>query len=155
MTLKDFESYKSNPTKIEGIVIKEYQLKPNETTMVNTDTGEVGIFRPAAKTKTLPHDTLEYVKVYTNALPQIKDLNTPALKVWTYILSNLTPKRDEVSIFMKDCIEYTGYTNPPPIYKGLVELLEKQFIFRKVGSDSIYFINSNIFFNGKRIKTEE
>lgn len=151
MTIKDFESFRENPTIKDGIGVRQYVKKPSEIEMVNTDTGEVGIFKPASTCVNIPHDSLEYIKVFKQALPQVKDLNTPALKVWVYILANLTPKRDEVSIIMKDCIEYTGYTNPPPIYKGLVELLSKQFLFRKVGSDSTYFINSNFFFNGKRI----
>jgi hypothetical protein len=151
MTIKDFQTYKTNPTIPDGIIYKDYVIKEDEIEMVIPSTGEVGIFRKASQLKNIKHDSLEYVKVYKGGLLKVRDLNTPALKVWTYILANLTPKRDEVAVYMKDCMEYTGYTNPPPIYKGIVELLEKEFLFRKVGTESAYFINSNFFFNGKRI----
>lgn len=151
MTLKDFETFKENPTIKEGIIMREYLVKANEVPMVNTETGEYGVFKKIDSTKQLAHDTLQYTKVYNNSLSSIKDFSNPALKVWVYILANLTPRKEDITINMKECMEYTGYLNIPNVYKGIIELLEKNFIFRKTGNDNTYFINSNYFFNGKRI----
>jgi hypothetical protein len=69
--------------------------------------------------------------------------------VLCYVLKNLGVKRDEVNIDIIECMTFTGYKSKVNIYIGIVELLDKKLIFRKVGSGN-YFINVNSYYNGSR-----
>lgn len=151
MKLIDFESYRENPSKLEGLearLVKEKDGLPVE--LVNPDTGELTLCLEIPKGKFINHDTLQFKKVYNSALGTIKNFSTPALRVWCYVLHELGIKSDVVRIDVKTCKEFTGYTSDVPIYKGIVELLENKFLFRKVGSTTEYFINVNKYFNGNR-----
>jgi hypothetical protein len=94
-------------------------------------------------------DTKEYRKVFVEDLQNLKDLSTAGLKVLCYVLKNLGVKRDEVNIDIIECMTFTGYKSKVNIYIGIVELLDKKLIFRKVGSGN-YFINVNSYYNGSR-----
>ena len=68
---------------------------------MDLNTGEHFAFRPL-KTATTTVDTKTYTKVFKDALPSIKELNVPGLKVWCYILANLKTNKDYVVIKEKD-----------------------------------------------------
>ena len=65
------------------------------------------------------------------------------------MLKNIGIKKDSIIIPIKDCMEFTGYNSRVAVYNGIIDLLDRGIIYRKVGSGN-YFININAFFNGKR-----
>jgi len=153
MKLIDFESYKENPSKPIGINrkhIKGVASAPIE--MANPDTGELSLCTQVPKGRFVDNDTLQFKKVFNESLDTIKDFSTSAIKVWCYILNELPIRRDVVTVVIEDCKKFTGYASDVPIYRGIVELLEKEFIYRKVGSTTEYFINVNKYYNGDRTK---
>jgi hypothetical protein len=85
----------------------------------------------------------------------MRHLSIPALKVFCFILLNLERNQEEISIDTKENMEEIGYTTRTPIYTGIIELLEKEFIFRKTGSYPVYFINRNKFYNGDRRDSDQ
>lgn len=154
MKIKDFEVYKDNPIEKDGIVLRRYVKKDSGdgyVPMINGDSGEVEYFKSIGNGIERKHDSLMYRKVYYNCLPDVMLLSSGGLRVWCYILSVLKAGRDSVEIDMDECREYTGYSSKIMIYNGIIDLLNHKFIFRKVGSGAIYFINVNYFFNGNRI----
>jgi hypothetical protein len=87
--------------------------------------------------------------LYVEELTIIKELSTAGLKVLCYVLKNIGAKKDDIAIHLQDCLEFTGYKSKVNVYNGIIELLDKKLLFRKVGSGN-YFINVNSFYNGKR-----
>lgn len=78
---------------------------------------------------------------YIQVLHEIVELSKPAIKVLNY-LRIVKGNREELEIEIKDCLEFTSYTSTVNVYKGIKELLEKEFIYRKLDSKS-YFLNVN------------
>lgn len=150
MKLSDFETYRSNPTIPVGVVTRDIRDEGDIMETITAD-GEAMFVRKLGSAKTVRNDTLPYKKVYNDAFPTIKDFSSCGLKVWCFIVASLKPREDEVFIEIEDCKLYTGYTSDMAIYRGIIELLDKKFLFRKTGSNSSFFINVNMFFNGKRI----
>lgn len=149
--INDYPSYKESPIELKGVGTKTYVIEGDIEEFVSTGTGEASLYKKLGSVKSYTHDSLEYRKLYVRGLPLLKDLSSPGLKVFSYILMYIRPKQSEVIISIPECIEFTGYSGAVNIYKGIIELLEKEIIFRKVGSGGVYFINSNILFNGKRV----
>jgi hypothetical protein len=95
-------------------------------------------------------DNLEYIKVFQEALPVLMKLSTPATQTLLYIFSILPMKKDEIHIYPPAAMEWMNYKTLKSIYKGINELIQADFIAPKKGSQDLYFINSNYFYNGKR-----
>lgn len=95
-------------------------------------------------------DEDKFTKVYLSQFSAFWDLGKQAIRVFGYIMKQLIPKQDMFSFFIKECMEDTGYKTHKPIYQGLSDLLEANIIARGP-SDSHYFINPLIAFNGDRV----
>ena len=150
MKLSDFEAYRENPSLPIGIVSRDIRDEGEVMETVTAD-GEAFFVRKLGNARTVKNDTLPYKKVFNDAFPSISNFSSPGLKVWCFIVSSLQPRENEVFLSMEECKTYTGYTSDVAIYRGIIELLDKGFIYRKLGSNSSFFINVNMFFNGKRI----
>lgn len=81
------------------------------------------------------------IRIQKKAFAIIKDFSTSSFKVWCYIASTKEHNNDEVHISIEDCAEFCNYSSKVAVYKGIIELLESGFIFRKTGSSSHYFVN--------------
>lgn len=150
LKLADFEVYKENPSKPEGIVSRNIIEQDGARAFVDKETGEEKLYFSAGTHKIVEHDGAVYIKVYHPTFSIIKDFNSSEIKVWCFISTILKPKKDEITLNISDCKDYTGYSSDVNIYKGILGLLEKKFIYRKTGSGN-YFIDVNMFFNGRRI----
>ena len=152
MKLGDFESYKENPIKIEGYSQKTISSKEEGILeLVAPETGEITYAQKIGTSKVISHDALPYKKIFDKSLPEVMSLSSSGLRVWCYLLSELKPRQDYVTLNLEDCKSFTSYSSNVAVYKGLIELLDKKFIFKKVGAASTYFININYFYNGKRV----
>jgi hypothetical protein len=86
------------------------------------------------------------VRVQKRAFAIIKDFSASSLKIWCYIASVKEHNNDIVHISIEDCAEFCNYNSKVAVYKGIIELLEANFIFRKAGSNSHYFVNVDKLF---------
>jgi hypothetical protein len=150
MKLSDFQTYSDSPFNVSGIVPVHYIEAGKSSQVVNVNTGELGIYSELGTEKSFNSDKLQFTKVFNGSFSDIKTFSPAALKVWCYIIENLQIRRDFIKVSIKECMEYCEYDSRMPIYNGICELIAKEFIARKVGSNE-YFINPNKFFNGKRI----
>lgn len=95
-------------------------------------------------------DQSQFVKLYIANISTIFDLQKTAGKVFEYIIKScLKPTKDMFVFNMDDCKEYTGYKSKSTIYQALAELCEAKIIARG-WSDSIWFLNPLMVFNGDR-----
>lgn len=95
-------------------------------------------------------DEEKFTKVYLSQFEAFFDLNIQAIRVFGYIMKKLVPKQDMFPFFIHECLEYTNYKNHRSIHQGLTSLLEANIIARGP-SDSFYFINPMVAFNGDRV----
>jgi len=149
--ISDFETHIDNPSKLLDGDLKRmhYFTKGTIRKLVN-EYGEEKLFSELGDEINKVIDTREYRKVFVNELVTLKDLSSSGIKILCYILKYLKVKKDDITISISECMEFTGYKSKVNVYNGLAELLEKQIIFRKVGIGS-YYINVNTFYNGSRL----
>lgn len=155
MKITDTELRHSNPFAIEGLETRTHVVRENKKirTLVDTDTGEVfNTIKLKGTAETITTDSFKYTKLFNKNLPTVGELTVPELKVMTYIMDNLIPNRDYVTVHIEDCAEWCGYKSSVQVYKGLIGLIEKNLIAR--GKNTIYWINPNIFYNGDRTQNK-
>ena len=95
-------------------------------------------------------DEEQFTKFYLSNFSAFFDLKPQAIKVFGYILKQLTPNKDYFHIYMSDALISTSYKNKKSIYDGLASLVSNGIIARGK-SDTHYFINPMVVFNGNRI----
>lgn len=95
-------------------------------------------------------DEEQFTKIYLAQFSAFFDLKPQAIKVFGYIMTKLVPKQDMFPFFVNECLEYTKYKNKKSIYDGLSNLVSSEIIARGP-SDSFYFINPMVAFNGDRV----
>jgi intergrase/recombinase len=95
-------------------------------------------------------DEDKFAKLYLSQLCAFWDLSKPALRVFSYVLTTLQPKKDSFIFLMDECIKYTGYSQRNHIITGLSNLIEAGIIARSKYSFR-YFINPLVIFNGDRV----
>lgn len=156
--LKDIPAHAKNPCPLSDIVLKEVKPKSFEFETVNTDTGETYLSRPFIKGSQVVKDERIYVKLFKESILSIGDMSIPALKLFTYVAHNLVKDKDYVRIEVMEFLQAFGYSksentgriNTTNYYRGLMELIEKGILFRKLGDDNVFWINADVMFNGKR-----
>lgn len=152
--ISDYETYRESPFTIEGILERVTIAEDPEALQISykidQETGEVEAFKKLSRAEVKLIDTAKYKKIYDSAIPEIMNFSTPALKVFGFILMNLSKGQEEISLDAGISKEDIGYKSRIPVYQGIAELIEKKFICRKAGIAPTYFINANKFYNGDR-----
>ncbi len=152
-TLSNYQVYEESPYRLKSLsainkavdFTKPVSLIDEEGTILNE-----GYL--AENEGQLYSDTLPFIKVYNNSLKHIRELSTSSIKLLTYILEGLPKRANYVIIDVANAMEYCNYTSRASYYRGVIELLEKDFIKRSTGEQGKFFINLNYFFNGARVK---
>lgn len=116
--------------------------------VVNRESGEVDGY--SAFMRVIEVDEERFAKLYLSELAALWDLNKPAIRVFTYIVSSLVPNKDSIIFETDKCMEYTGYKSEKSVFTGLSELIEHGIIAR-TNKHWQYFINPMIMWNGNRV----
>lgn len=132
--ISDFERFEENPS------LKDLQFIDE---VVDED---------AVVEKVYNKDTAKFTKIFEPAHSNLQLLSSTGLRVLVYFFSVMKPNKDTIIFSINDCKKYTGYTSNVNVYRGLGELLNKQFLFRIKDVDTMFFLNVNYFFNGRREK---
>lgn len=159
MKLSVYEKHRENPfikqaiEQVDNHLVKKYKTasKTGEKAVlqaIDKDTGEIKGHTQFIRQIEVDED--KFAKVYLSNFSAFHDLGKQAIKVFGYILEQLVPNRDMFMFFMDDCMKHTNYATKKPIYKGLADLVEAEIIARGP-SDTTYFINPLVVFNGSRI----
>ncbi len=148
-TIADYPSYRDNPFILEGIEYENVKYKDGKR-IVDEDGVESIIFELGVEKVII--DKRKYVKIFNDSFTTIKDLSTCGLQLLCFMALRLAISKDEIYLDIKAFNEFCDYKSRQPFYKGIVELLNKGVIARKVGKDHFYFINTNFIFNGSRKK---
>ena len=157
--ITDFEKNIENPflkdaiEQIQENVVKKYKTASNTDQKAilqayDPSTGEV--LGHTQFIRQIEVDEEKFTKIYLSQFSAFFELNQQGIKVFGYIMTKLTPKQDMFIFLMDECREYTGYKNHRSVHQGVSALLENKIIARGP-SDSLYFINPMIAFNGDRV----
>jgi|MDTB01.1.fsa_nt_gb hypothetical protein len=115
---------------------------------VNPDTGEM--LGHTTFIRQIQVDEEQFTKFYLSQFSSFWELNKQAIKVFGYIMTKLIAKQDMFIFLEHECLEYTGYKSQASIRIGLGSLVENKIIARGP-SDTLYFINPMVAFNGDRV----
>ncbi len=132
-----YPTYDKNPFKIDSRYIRSYV---NES--VDKKTGEV-----SAKLK--KGDFEEHIRIFPNSYNTFKLLNSMAIQIIGIVFREI--KEDTVRINIQEVMKELEVSSRSTIYRGIIDLMEKEFIVRKAGTD-IYYINPSKIFKGSRAK---
>jgi hypothetical protein len=98
-------------------------------------------------------DSQQYIKLFISALPLIGGLTSPGLKVFMWILANLKPKQDRVSLSPQKVAKELGYAVIKPVHDGVKDLINQKIIARAYTGNRnapAYWINPTVVYNGNR-----
>lgn len=127
---------------------KKYKAGPADQVLVNKNTGEVEGHMAAMIHRKV--DEEKFIKVFVDKFSLFFGLSKRAQAIMSFIVKNLRPNDDQITIQPEYDNEEIGYKSKAPIFSGISELIDQGFIARTTLKHR-YFINPNIFFNGNRI----
>ncbi len=117
--------------------------------MTNQEDGSLLKMVKVSGQRTWVSDPKSYIKLYTERIPELILLKTPAVKLFFHILATVKPKQDHIIISPVIVAKELGYNTTKRIHDGIKELIKIKII-AKTNKHTIYWINPNIFFNGDR-----
>lgn len=96
-------------------------------------------------------DRKKFKKVYMDNIEVILGLSSTASKIMWYIIKELKLKSQYIEINIKACMDKSGFKTPKSVRDGVIELLNKNILYRTAYSNR-YWLNPLVVFNGDRIE---
>lgn len=152
-----FEKYEINPfvekaieTIAENRVVKKQFMRGDKaiTSRVINDDGE--ITGQSMFVRMVEVDEDKFAKLYLNELGILWDMQKPALKLFSFVLTALTPNNDQFYFSMTKAMGYTGYKTTTAVNNAISQLLALGVLAKTI-EDNWYFINPLFIFNGSRV----
>ena len=109
----------------------------------------IGEISADAELKYKTRDMEDHIRIFPNAYDDFRNLNSMAVKLLGFICKELDT--DIVRLNIIDLMGEFSVSSKYTIYRGIEDLLEKQFMAKKAGTD-IYFINPGKIFKRSRSK---
>jgi len=158
LSVIDFEKNKENPFLKEAIeqiqqnIVKKYKNSSgtSKKAILQAVDNDGQVLGHTSFIRQIEVDEEQFTKVYLSRFSAFWDLKIQAIRVFGYIMTKLVPKQDMFHFFIDECMEHTNYKSEKSIYIGLASLLDCGIIARG-RTDSLYFINPMIAFNGDRV----
>ena len=145
------DSYFESPYKYINIEERLFTTKEGEEMTTNMDTGELYVMKKVAKNKKVLHDSLIYTKIFQDSIHQLCRMSPSALKVLLYGIATVKSGAELIVLNPPDVSVFCDISKSS-VYDGVVELLDKKIICKKLGSSIEYWFDPNVFFNGNRVK---
>ncbi len=149
-TFKDYPVYDSSPFEYSGVHEVEYKKRIRKGQLIYTESGEVTDIMQYRESGVVTKDSLTYVKMYKAAINILPSLSKAAVSVLCQCLKKLKPNVGEFTIKQKEAVGVDGTLKYGRYYDGMGELLGYGIIAK--GGHDKYYINTNLFFNGDRLK---
>lgn len=145
------EAYLSSPYKYMKIEDRVFVPRENEEITTNLETGEMFVMSKIAKNKIVPHDSLTYTKFFQDSIHQLCSLGNSSLKILLYSIANVKPFAEVIVLNGPDVMLFCNISKSS-FYDGVIELLDRKVLCKKLGSNIEFWFDPNIFFNGNRVK---
>ena len=120
--------------------------------MVAPGTGEVLAKGAFAFVEEKPIDPEQFVKVYLAGIKQHGQLSKSGAMLFEFVYRELCYAQDKDTIELNYLLAtvWKPTLTKPTFYRGMRELLEKEFLYRSFTTDK-YFVNVRFMFNGNRV----
>jgi len=120
-----------------------------------TDAGRVAVSKSTGEAndilirRMIMVDPSVFVKVYGEFNKLFSELNMPGIRMMHYLFNNIQQGQDYLYIDVKEAVALLKYKDESNVYRGIKDLISHNVIARK-DRDSEYWINTMMFFNGRR-----
>jgi hypothetical protein len=153
--LSELEEFSENPFVEKAIqdikiVRKTQTIRPKGRGEIQSIVYNDEVTGHSAFMRFIEVDEDKFAKLYLSQLCAFWELSKPALRVFSYILTVMQPKKDNFIFIMEDCLTYTGYSQRNHVTSGLSNLVEAGIIARSKQHFK-FFINPLVIFNGDRV----
>lgn len=130
---------------------KHYSVLGRQVEAINTDTGE-SLGEVQHSIVRFVDDT-QFVKVFADGIAGIYDLKSPGTKVFRYLFDTVQkyPNVDRFYLYFMDAAEEPWSIPKTTFFRGLGELLDKNFIARST-NPHMFYLNPKMIWNGDRFK---
>jgi len=96
-------------------------------------------------------DNSHFTKLFMGNHERLGGLSNAGMRLFFYICDKLLrPNQWEIELSHKQAMKALGYKTNKSIIDGVIDLLEKDILSRKLGTSSGFFINPNVLFRGDR-----
>lgn len=156
-TRRGFPIYDENPSIVAAMptrIVPRKTSRLGSAYMVAPGTGEVvakGSFGFVEETEV---DSEKFVKVYLDGIRQYGQLSKAGALLFELVYRTIsgTEGRDKDTVMLNHYLALKLKPDLPrsTYYRGMNELLEKEFLFRSPAAD-VYFVNVRFMFNGDRL----
>lgn len=151
-TVKDYDTTSESPYMVE--LYSKYIQPDSEHKTMQGDDGKLYGMYEIPKGGTRPVDRRIYSKLFKGNTEALMGLSEPSAKMFYYITEYIAVGKDEVCILQEDYLKFAGYKEKSRLtyYRAVEGLLKAEIIARRTGSQSCYWVNPNVLFNGDRTK---
>ena len=156
--LRGHPLYKVNPSISNPLPIKIKRKEPSVVGgayIVAPATGEIlgnGVMGFIEEREV---DTEHFVKIYLAGIRQYGELTKAGAKLFEYVYKEMSGHKakdtDTITISLPLVKEWCPKIAKTTYYRGLSELLDRNFLFRSYASTDLYFVNVRYMFNGDRL----
>lgn len=149
--LSDCLKHATNPFHdgtLQSLNIRKFPIQP-QGPMVNTESGEIVTGNVYIHKKFGYLDTEPNVKLFQNVSDTLLNLSGSGVKMFFYVVSQLTKGSERVYIAPHPALKFTGYQSNKDVYKGIAELIAYQVI-AKTEESLMYYVNPNLIFAGNK-----
>jgi hypothetical protein len=155
LTRRGFPVYIKNPSLVNAfpVKVKSHRSKKLENAyMVAPGTGEVVAQGAFAFVEEKAVDSEKFVKVYLEGIKQYGQLSKAGALLFEFVYREVSGRKDQdkVTLNYQLAMMWKPDLGRSTFFRGMKELLEKEFLFRSVAAD-IYFVNVRFMFNGNRM----
>jgi len=148
------DAYFTSPYKYIGIVEKSYMSKSEGTLTIDPETGEAYSLTKLSSNKTVMHDELIYTKLFQDSVHSLCGLGNSSLRIMLYVAATARPLAEIIVLNAPDVMIFCNISKSS-FYDGIIELLDKKVLCRKLGSSIEFWFDPNIMFNGNRVKASD
>lgn len=141
MKFKDYAVYTYNPFRIDSDFISKFPHEINK--VVSADGEYVG-----SNKEWITWDRQSHIKVYNDMYDIFTKLTTSGIMILSYLFKELGEDEDEVYLNVQLIMAKHQLKSRTAVYTGIMDLMDKQIIAKKVGGDS-YYINPAYVYKGK------
>lgn len=157
-TRRGFPVFLENPSLVNTnlpVRIKSMQSeKLDNAYMVSSGTGEIVTKGAFAFVEEKEVDTEQFVKVYLDGIRKYGQLSKAGVLLFEFVylqMSGLKAKdKDTITLNYLLAIMWKPDLARATFFRGMKELLEKEFLYRSLAADN-YFVNVRFMFNGDRV----
>lgn len=157
-SLRSYKKNKTNPfmeealQEIENKTVKKYRNSAgtSQTAILQAIDNEGNAVGHTSFIRRIEVDEDQFSKIYLRQFRAFWDIGPEAIRVFDYIMQQMRIGQDRFPFIMDEALDYTEYKDAKSVRIGLTNLLEKGIIARGP-TDTLYYINPMIIFNGNRV----